>query len=209
MVQKHVSSGFFKNASQHVIPNSVASAQLQNQQPQNTSGSLRIGYLGRIHSTKGVEWLLNFIQPFLRDSVILQIAGEGEQQYFNSLQKKYSSDRVMFLGKQKSYSFLAGIDLLIVPSLWNEPLGRVVLEAYACGIPVAVSARGGLPELVIENETGCVFEPKEPHALETFIKKLQYDKSYYKKISLDVLKYADNFSKESIAKKYDKVYSNI
>jgi len=43
---------------------------------------------------------------------------------------------------------------VVVPSVWYEVFGLIVLEAYAAGKPVVVSQIGGLAELVIEGETG-------------------------------------------------------
>ncbi|NGY75613.1 glycosyltransferase family 4 protein [Bacillus megaterium] len=50
-------------------------------------------------------------------------------------------------------------DCLIAPSKWEEPFGRVVLDAYKHLIPVIVSNKGGLPEIVKHMETGLVIEP--------------------------------------------------
>jgi glycosyltransferase involved in cell wall biosynthesis len=55
-------------------------------------------------------------------------------------------------------SVFARIDLLVVPSLWEEPLTRVIAESFAAGVPVAVSRLGGMPEIVDEGQSGYVFE---------------------------------------------------
>ncbi len=57
------------------------------------------------------------------------------------------------LGYMNSKVFLSMLDLLVVPSRWNEPFGRVVIEALALNIPVIVSRMGGLSELVSERYT--------------------------------------------------------
>jgi glycosyltransferase involved in cell wall biosynthesis len=54
--------------------------------------------------------------------------------------------------------------MLVVPSLWEEPFGRVAAEALACGTPVIVSDRGGLPE-VVDSETGVVVPCGDAKAL--------------------------------------------
>ncbi len=48
---------------------------------------------------------------------------------------------------------------MVVPSVWEEPFGRVALEAMAYGVPVVASNRGGLPEIIETNKTGLVVEP--------------------------------------------------
>ena len=87
----------------------------------------------------------------------MQIGGDGEQDYVERLKMKYSSKKVQFLGKVNSEEFLKKIRLLVVPSLWEEPFGRVIIEAHACACPVLVSNRGGMPEL-INNHNGRVFD---------------------------------------------------
>jgi glycosyltransferase involved in cell wall biosynthesis len=54
------------------------------------------------------------------------------------------------------YSALAGIDLLLVPSAGYEANPRVILEAYAAGVPVIAYRSGGIPEVVEEGVSGCL-----------------------------------------------------
>ena len=115
-----------------------------------------IGYLGRIHESKGIEYLIESFLSIKNTNYILQIGGDGEQDYVERLKMKYSSKKVQFLGKVNSEEFLKKIRLLVVPSLWEEPFGRVIIEAHACACPVLVSNRGGMPEL-INNHNGRVF----------------------------------------------------
>jgi glycosyltransferase involved in cell wall biosynthesis len=58
----------------------------------------------------------------------------------------------------------AKIDVLVVPSLWHEPLGRIVFEAYAHGLPVIATDRGGISEIVSPGETGFLFDPDVPES---------------------------------------------
>jgi starch synthase len=54
---------------------------------------------------------------------------------------------------------------LVVPSVWEEPLGLVVLEAMACGVPVVATAVGGIPEIVQHDRNGLLVEPGDAAAL--------------------------------------------
>lgn len=65
---------------------------------------------------------------------------------------------VLFLGKQDAIADILGCcDLFLMPSQ-SESFGLSALEAMACGLPVVSSSVGGLPELVIHNETGFIAE---------------------------------------------------
>lgn len=58
---------------------------------------------------------------------------------------------------------------LVLPSVWYEAFPRVLVEAYACGLPVIASRLGALAELVEEGVTGLLFEPGNAAALRTRI----------------------------------------
>jgi glycosyltransferase involved in cell wall biosynthesis len=62
-------------------------------------------------------------------------------------------------------AFYESVDVTVVPSLWHEPLARVIFESFAHGVPVLASARGGSPELVVPGRTGWLFNPSEEGAL--------------------------------------------
>lgn len=62
-------------------------------------------------------------------------------------------------------------DVVLVASLW-ETFGRVAAEAQMCGIPVAAFATGGLPEIVIDSQTGLLVEPLKSDALGAAVKTL-------------------------------------
>jgi glycosyltransferase involved in cell wall biosynthesis len=63
-------------------------------------------------------------------------------------------------------TFYDSVDVTVVPSLWHEPLARVIFESFAHGVPVLASSRGGSPELVVPGRTGWLFDPSEEGALE-------------------------------------------
>ena len=76
---------------------------------------------------------------------------------------------VEFPGKVSPAAFYESVDVTVVPSLWHEPLARVIFESFAHGVPVIASSRGGSPELVVPGRTGWLFDPDEPAALEQAI----------------------------------------
>lgn len=128
-------------------------------------GLLRLGYLGRIEATKGIEVLIDAARRMPTGSVSVLIAGKGEPGYVETLVARAKGLDVTFLGFTKPADLFARIDLLVVPSVWEEPLGRVIFEAYEHGVPAAVSRAGGMPEIVEEGRTGFVFEAGNAQAL--------------------------------------------
>jgi glycosyltransferase involved in cell wall biosynthesis len=94
------------------------------------------------------------------------------------------------------------IDLLVVPSLWEEPLATTVLEAYMHGIPVIVSRRGGLPEMVDEGRTGFVYEPLEAGGLRQAVDMVLRNPLIVQDMRPLVLEKARDFALENMKTKY-------
>lgn len=76
------------------------------------------------------------------------------------------ADRVRFTGLRSDVQNLMGMaDVVVVPSVWQEPAGLVAVEAMATERPVVACRVGGLPELVADGETGRVVAPHSPEQL--------------------------------------------
>ncbi len=69
------------------------------------------------------------------------------------------------LPKKELLDLMTHSSIVVVPSIWPEPFGRVALESNYLGIPVVASKIGGLPEIVIDNNTGFLAEPGSPRDL--------------------------------------------
>ena len=75
-------------------------------------------------------------------------------------------DRITFTGfRQDVPQILTDIDLYVHTAVAPEPFGRVLVEAMAACKPVIAPAWGGIPEIVVENETGWLFPPRDNDAL--------------------------------------------
>jgi glycosyltransferase involved in cell wall biosynthesis len=133
--------------------------------PRLDGAPLRLGYLGRLDPTKGIELLIDAAAALPAGGWELQVAGSGSATYEGELRARAAAAPVRFLGFVDPDEFLDGIDVLAVPSLYHEPLGMVVVEAFAHGIPVVGARRGGIAELIDDGRTGTLFEPDAPLAL--------------------------------------------
>lgn len=120
---------------------------------------LTVGYLGRIDPTKGIETLIDATAQLRGHPVEVAIAGRGPADYEAKLRGMAEGLAVRFVGHVEPLQFLAQIDVLVVPSVWHEPFGRVVQEAFACGVPVVGSASGGIPEVIGTAGPGFLFPP--------------------------------------------------
>ena len=105
-------------------------------------------------------------------TIKLLIAGGGNPQYLEELKTRFTSTAIEFLGIVDPRSLFSRIHLLVAPSLWEDPLPRVIAEAHASGIPVAISKLGGMPEIVEDNVTGYYFEANKPEAITALFTRL-------------------------------------
>jgi glycosyltransferase involved in cell wall biosynthesis len=185
VLESHLRAGAFEGARHDVIYNGYeAPADVSARVPVPAGRPLTVGFIGRLAPTKGVEML---IDAFARASLtvdrpmLLRIAGTGDVDYVNGLRDRVSAWPVEFVGKVAPASFYESVDITVVPSLWHEPLARVIFESFAHGVPVLASSRGGSPELVVPGRTGWLFDPSEEGALEraicTAVSELQADES--------------------------------
>ncbi|HEY8518630.1 MAG TPA: glycosyltransferase family 4 protein [Gammaproteobacteria bacterium] len=132
-------------------------------------------YLGRLSAEKGIETLLEAHEG-IADRVPLRIAGTGPLEA--PLRARYP--RAQFLGHLSGAAIdeaIRGAALIAVPSRWYENCPISVLEAMAHGKPVVASAIGGIPELVVHEETGLLFPPGDGRALADCLMRLMADAS--------------------------------
>jgi glycosyltransferase involved in cell wall biosynthesis len=162
--------------------------------------------LGRISPEKGIELLIDELMKDTSLNWKLTIGGTGDGDYVASLKARYNDPRVRFLGHVDASSFLRELDVLVVPSRWNEPFGRVIVEAYSQGIPVVGANTGGIPE-VIEPTSHLVFDINEPRSVIERIHdaiEMARDPETHDRL----LRYADSFSPDRMVAAYLKVYSD-
>lgn len=122
--------------------------------------SLDIVYLGTLDIHKGIDILLAAFNKIDRKNLRLNIAGKGKMEYLvNEYLKKDNRMKYYgFIEDNQKEEILMNADILVIPSMWYEPFGRVIIEAYKYGIPVIGSRLGGIPEIIDHLETGIIVE---------------------------------------------------
>lgn len=145
-----------------VIWNGVETSPDQRHTPR--TGDFVFGFLGRLVPEKGIETLLAACRLLPGSGWQLRVAGraqEGDAAY----RKLAEGMPVTFLGFTDPAAFLRGIDLLVVPSIWREPFGLTVVEAFAQSVPVIGSKLGALVDLVGAVGEEWLVPPGDPAAL--------------------------------------------
>lgn len=131
------------------------------------------------------------------------LVGEGvlEEEIKQYVASKGLKDRVIFAGFRKDIpEILPEFDLFLFTSN-NEPAGGVILESYACKVPVVAANAGGIPELVIDNETGFLAEVGNAQDFADKVTKLINDEDLQQKFIKNGYQFlVNNHTKEVIAK---------
>ena len=119
-------------------------------------------------------------------------------------------DRVVFLGEYTPVQeLLSCSDLFLLPSM-SESFGLAALEAMACGSPVVASRVGGLPEVIMDGETGYLCEAGDIDEMAAASIKILSDDKHRKELSDAGRAFAvKHFSSECIVPQYEEYYRRI
>ncbi|WP_145421055.1 glycosyltransferase family 4 protein [Planctomycetes bacterium K23_9] len=163
----------------------------QNAEPvqSNADDVFRLGYLARIAPEKGLHHLVDaFVHLASQKShsdLELHVAGwlgESNRAYFDQLQTRIAdaglADRFYHHGSpdlNEKIAFLRKLDLLSVPTDYEDPKGLFVLEALAAGVPVVQPNHGAFGELIQSTGGGVTFTPGDAAELAGAIEKLKLD----------------------------------
>ncbi|GAB4219962.1 MAG: hypothetical protein Fur009_8390 [Candidatus Microgenomates bacterium] len=133
----------------------------------NEKSKNHIIYFGRIIEDKGPDIALKIA---LKLNIKLKFATSNikanlSQLYFDNKIKPFIDNKNVFLegfieGKKKS-QFINEGKLFLFPIQWEEPFGLVMIESMACGTPVVAFARGSVPEVIKDGETGFIVNPSD------------------------------------------------
>lgn len=119
-------------------------------------------------------------------------------------------DRVLFMGNQEQVvPLLSAAHLFLLPSD-QESFGLAALEAMACGVPVVASSSGGLPEVVVEGETGFLAEPHDVQTMAAQALKILRDPLLHKRLrEAGINRVHEAFCADLIVPQYEALYRQV
>lgn len=157
--------------------------------PAQPDVTCRVLFIGRLEARKGIDVLLGIAPDFLARHPHVQfdivgndrlVAGDGGS-YRGAFERRALPEgvarRIIFHGEVEELrlrGFLADCDIFVAPSRY-ESFGLVFVEAMMFGKPVIGGRAGGVPEVVVDNETGLLVTPGDARSLATALETLVGD----------------------------------
>ncbi len=172
----------------------------------SVNGPLRLGFMGRLDPSKGLENLIDVMKRLPAGSASLRIAGTGKPGYTQDLHARAgSADDVAFIGHVSPAEFFPTIDLLIIPSVWEDPFPRVFHEALAYGVPSLATPLGGLSEVIEHGRNGFLMAGSDANALLASLSELITAGWNREVVFAECRKAAANYAPSRICAEYEAV----
>lgn len=135
-------------------------------------------FIGRLSDEKGADVLLRAMH--LVPEANLKIVGTGPyQERLQNMVTELGLTNVEFTGSKwgdAAKEYISNARFVVIPSLWYENFPYVIAESYAMGKPVIGTNRGGIPENIVHDVTGYVYQPDDYMILSQHIRTLWNDK---------------------------------
>ncbi len=194
------------NCYSHIIPNALNIKAFSSPAAENKTGKpIKVIYLGALIKSKGPQILLEAVKGL---DCRCELYGEGILK--ESLQKFIQKNKLNavinnLVPYDKIPQVYASSDIVVFPSLWPEPFGRISIEAMAASKPVIGSEIGGIRE-TIEPGTGILVKPGSVEELHLALKQLLESRSNREKIGRCGLDAVQKYQEKKIIARLIKLY---
>ena len=146
-----------------------------------------------------------------RPKTVFLIAGEGPEgpRLLARIKRLNLLGKVLLVGQRPDpIPLLKALDVFAFSS-WSEGMGSVLLEAAACGVPIAATTAGGIPEIVTDGRGGLLCPPRNPEALANDILSLLGDRAFAAGLAQHARAELPNFGLERLARQMEAIYENV
>lgn len=194
----HTKNGYFSDISAECVVNAVdVNLQFVRKQiekrKKNGKKKKTLIFAGRLLEIKGIKLLLDAFSLIQDTNTNLVICGEGNLSKIVEAATQ-NDNRIIYMGQlsQQELSIqYQKADVAVFPSLWDEPFGRIIIEANKYGLPVVASNHGGIPEIMNTIGGGVVFTLDTPECLSDAISNVLLNNTniYFDNILSNIEKY--------------------
>ena len=185
--------------------------------PHAVNGKFKVLFVGRHIERKGICYLIDSAKFLPADKFEIRIVGVGDlTEKLKQQAAKYP--HVIFTGKL-SPEDLANeyrtANVFVLPAIVDhkgdtEGLGVVLIEAMELGLPIVASNVGGIPDVVVDGESGILVPEKDPEALANAFKRIASDRSLLESLLAGARKrIADCFTWDGIIQRQVETYTRL
>lgn len=167
----HTRLGLFADTPLRTVIRHASATFLEPQPRIPTNNEVVFGFIGRLTVEKGIDNLVRALATVPADRVRLLIAGRAGDSERARLRALAPSARITFLGFIPAEEFYRRVDVVVVPSIWEEPGPLITAEARAAGKPILGTRFGGIPEAIVHGETGWL-SAEDPMSLAACIEEI-------------------------------------
>ena len=134
------------------------------------------------------------------DEPLALTEAEAEARFRRRIESHGLGDAVCYAGEAigaRKWQLLAACDVLLLPTRFAEASSIAILEAMAHGCVVVASKQGGIPETVMDGETGVLLDSPTPSAIAAAVRQLAADRPRFERMSRAAsMRFADHFTSE-------------
>ena len=166
-------------------------------------------FIGKLEENKGARLLVPAVAE-ARTGLPLVVLGEGSLTHamkFDAASRGVALIHRGWAHRDDVLRAMARATALVFPSLWPEPLSRVLLEGLALGTPVAAMDTGGTGEILTDGESGLL--AKDAAGLAEAVSRLTEDSALRQRVSQGARARAAAFSPQALIPRYEAVYRRL
>lgn len=181
------------------------------------SDDIKIVFVGRLSEEKGIKELIQAIINLNNPKIKLIIVGKSF--YKTKVESTFEKElicmtnpireNVIFTGyieHDDIYNIYKMSDIVVLPSVWQEPAGLTIVEAASMGVPIITTDVGGIPEYIDDN-SAIIIKNNENivYNIEEAIKRILVNKDLRKKFDCNATNIREKYSIEKYYKKFIKI----
>lgn len=193
----------------HVVLNGVDFSRCTPKNDYSAKDNFTVLHIGRFADVKNHPMLLSAFKSFheVAPNSRLRLIGDGEgrAECERFVEENGLTECVEFLGIQSNvYGFLHDADIFTLPSKY-EGIPMTLIEAMGTALPIVATNVGGIPDMLVNEESALLVDADEKQLCDAFIK-LYSDSALRERLGESALEASKRFSAEEMARKYIEVY---
>lgn len=206
MIDKLKKDGFFRGTRTTILPLGIDLT--ENEKIEKYYQTIDILFVGRLNKYKGLDILIESFKKLNHKNIVLHIVGKGpDMGEFKKIAGSNSNIRFYgFVPERELIELYKKANIVVVPSIWYEVFGLVIIESFKYGTPVVGSDIGAIPELIENGHNGYLFEAGSVAELKKVLENLLENSSELKRLSENAFESVKKYNMDEHIQELKKLY---